>query len=926
MCVTLHTQFFITLFTTIITFMKRLLLLVTAVWLACMSIAAAPNIVCTGVVVDEQNEPMVGATVTATGTKVATATDADGKFRISVPDNCKELAVTFIGYRAAKLAPKADMGTIALAPDSKMLDNVVVTQSVGKTRETPVAMSTIDSEQIEFKLGSQGLMEMLKTTPGVYTRSEGGGFGDAETRMRGFKSQNVAVVINGIPVNDMENGAVYQSNWANLSDVAASIQTQRGLGANIVSTPSIGGTINITTRTIDVKKGGSVWYGMGNDGMNQFGIKLSTGLMKNGWAITVLGARKWADGYIQGTAYDSYSYFVNITKRINDAHQIGFTAFGAPQWHDKRNYLFGLTVEGWQGVRNYMDGESPYRFNPSFGYRKNGKAYNSAYNEYHKPQMALNHIWQINETSSLSTSLYASISSGGGRAGQGRDGYSYTSWYGAQYGDLNNTFRTTEGWIDYGMIEDMNAASTNGSKMIMSMSNNSHQWYGLISSYKKEFNFKNDSRLNLTAGLDMRYYMGEHNNKITDLFGGAYYIDDETRGSVNPADNPAAADPEWVNQKLQVGDIVYRNYRGYVMQEGIFGQAEYTMLDRKLNLVLAGAFNNNTYWRRDYLFYDAAKSESATSNFVGGTIKAGANYNINRNNNVFFNIGYISRAPFFKNVYMKYDRSNILNEDAKNEKIFSVEVGYGYHSPKFALTANAYLTKWYDRSMVKSGLIDNPVDGSLGYVANMSGIGARHMGVELEAKYKPVKWLELDAMVSVGNWIWDTNATAYFYNQLGQPLKTLKGNIASGIMAPDHLKATLEQKGGHVDGMPQTTASFAVTFKPVKGLRFGAEWNVMADLYSDIYIEGSSLSDNKVLQYGDPWRIPWGNQLDLNASYRFKLGGLDATLYGNVHNVCDYNYITQAQTPTGAVGDWKNAYMVFYSLGRTYSLKLKINF
>ena len=177
-------------------------------------------------------------------------------------------------------------------------------------------MSTVSAQEIEFKLGNQELLEILKTTPGVYTRSEGGGYGDAKTRMRGFQSENVAMLINGIPVNDMEWGGVYMSNWANLSDVASSIQTQRGLGATIVSTPSIGGTINITTRTIDVEKGGSVWYGMGNDGLNQIGMKFSTGLMKNGWALTVLGARKWADGYIQGTAYDSYSWFFNLTKRI----------------------------------------------------------------------------------------------------------------------------------------------------------------------------------------------------------------------------------------------------------------------------------------------------------------------------------------------------------------------------------------------------------------------------------------------------------------------------------------------------------------------------------------------------------------------------------------------------------------------------------
>ena len=234
--------------------MKRLFLLAGLMWIACLT-AMAADIKCTGTVIDEFDDPMPGASVSVPGTNIATATDIDGNFKLSVPESAKTIRITFVGYKTMELKPAADMGTIKLEVDAKTLSDVVVTQSIGKTRETPVAMSTISAETIEFKLGNQELLEVLKTTPGVYTRSEGGGYGDAKTRMRGFQSENVAMLINGIPVNDMEWGGVYMSNWANLSDVASSIQTQRGLGATIVSTPSIGGTINITTRTIEVTMG-----------------------------------------------------------------------------------------------------------------------------------------------------------------------------------------------------------------------------------------------------------------------------------------------------------------------------------------------------------------------------------------------------------------------------------------------------------------------------------------------------------------------------------------------------------------------------------------------------------------------------------------------------------------------------------------------
>lgn len=919
--------------------MKRLLLLASAIWLACIAAAAAPNINCAGQVVDEQNEPLAGATVKAVGTNAMCATDVDGNFKLSVPATCKTLEVAYIGYKPQQLAPQAHMGVIKLQPDSKLLNDVVVTQSIGKTRETPVAMSTITAEQLEFKLGNSELLEVLKTTPGVYTRSEGGGWGDAKTRVRGFESENVAMLINGIPVNDMEWGGVYMSNWAGLSEVASSIQTQRGLGATMLSTPSIGGTINITTRTIDVKKGGSVWYGMGNDGMNQFGVKLSTGLMENGWAVTVLGSRKWADGYIQGTAYEAYNWFVNVTKRINEHHQIGFTAFGAPQWHDQRNYQNGFSVEGWQDVKRYVGDESPYRFNPTFGYRKNGEKFNINHNFYHKPMMALNHIWQINETSSLSSSFYASITSGGGYTGLGRTVYdaegkstNYNSaWYGASSGVINNMFRTPEGWVDYGAIEDMNAASTTGSNMVVGKQNNSHSTYGLISSYKKEFGLRNGDKINLTAGIDLRYYCGHHKTIISDLFGGEYYIDNYNRNNVFPSNNSTnnRDNLEWVYQKLKVGDVVNRNYDGFTCQEGIFAQSEYTLLDKRLNLVLAGALNNNTYWRKDFYYYDAEHSRSATKNYIGGTIKGGVNYNIDKHNNVFFNAGYISRAPFFSyGVFLSAQRSNVTNPDARNEKVASIELGYGFHSPKLAVDVNLYYTKWMDKTMAKGEQIDpeKAVDGSNYYYFAMSGVGARHMGVEVAAKYKPVKWVEFDAMLSLGDWQWDSNATGYFYNQNGAPITNLYGKVASGIMADDHLWATLDQKGVKVSGSAQTTTALGVTFKPFKGFRIGADWTAYFRNYSDIRLFASNLNNNATVWAGKPWRIPWGNQLDLNASYRFRLGGLDATLYGNVNNLCNYNYVTQAQTAIGSIGSWQNAYSVFYSSGRTYSLKLKINF
>ena len=420
------------------------------------------------------------------------------------------------------------------------LQDVIVSQSVAVQRKTPVAVSTVTADEITYKLGGQEFPEILKSTPGVYVTKDGGGFGDAKINMRGFQSANVAVMVNGVPVNDMEWGGVYWSNWAGLSDVTRSMQTQRGLGASKISAPSVGGSVNIVTNGIDAKKGGTFSFGVGNDGLYNLSLSLSTGLTKNGWAMSILAAKRWGDGYIQGTNFEGYNWFVNISKRINDRHQLSLTAFGAPQKHGQRNALNdGLTIAEWQKAKNFMGEKDMYRYNASYGFDKNGKQRYSSFNEYHKPQISLNHQWQIDYKSSLSTALYMSIGRGSGYSGQGRTSADRNAWKGTNYGILNTTFRNPDGTFAYDKIQELNAASIDGSRMVMSKSNNNHMWYGLLSTYTNQIT----PSLELSAGVDVRYYIGEHNNEIIDLYDGKYFIDDNSRRNVKASDNIAAADP-----------------------------------------------------------------------------------------------------------------------------------------------------------------------------------------------------------------------------------------------------------------------------------------------------------------------------------------------------------------------------------------------
>ena len=122
--------------------MKRLFLVaLVVIGMVGMALAQPHTKTCQGIVIDELGEPVVGATVQAVGTTIATPTDIDGKFLLKVPANTKDLQISYIGYKTLVVKAENEMGEIKMTPDSKMLQDVVVTSSVAKTSETPVSIS-----------------------------------------------------------------------------------------------------------------------------------------------------------------------------------------------------------------------------------------------------------------------------------------------------------------------------------------------------------------------------------------------------------------------------------------------------------------------------------------------------------------------------------------------------------------------------------------------------------------------------------------------------------------------------------------------------------------------------------------------------------------------------------------------------------------
>ncbi len=248
--------------------MKKLLnyAIVVGFFLLSTSILAQSKI--EGTILDESG-PLPGVNVVEKGTANGTTTDFDGRFELEVKGTA-EIEISFIGYKTQTILVTGDinLGEISMVVDNNELEEIFITGTVdlAKDRETPVAVSTITAIDIQKNLGTQELPELLNNTPSVYATKQGGGYGDSRINIRGFDQRNTAVLINGMPVNDMENGWVYWSNWAGLADVTSAMQVQRGLGSSKLAIASVGGTINVVTKSSEIARGGTVAVTAGNDG------------------------------------------------------------------------------------------------------------------------------------------------------------------------------------------------------------------------------------------------------------------------------------------------------------------------------------------------------------------------------------------------------------------------------------------------------------------------------------------------------------------------------------------------------------------------------------------------------------------------------------------------------------------------------------
>lgn len=828
---------------------------------------------------------------------------------------------------------------------SKDIEEVILrgVTDIAKDRKTPVAVSTIKAAQILERQGNQELVELLNTTPSVYATKGGGGFGDSQITMRGFESRNIAVMVNGMPVNDMEGGTVYFSNWTGLADVTSTMQVQRGLGSSKLAIASVGGTMNFLTKSADMKKGGIIRLGVGNNDYFKTSFAYNTGKSDKGWSSSFLMSRQAGSTYIENTDYESYAYYFALGWEPNKKHNFQFTITSAPQWHNQRT--FSPTIANYIKFNPDQDG-TPYRqYNSDYGYytdaNGNKVALANRANYYSKPVMMLNWDWNINDKSKLSTVAYMSNGRGGGTGDLGRVGGK---------GITDASFLDASGHFNYDAIFAANKAvnvntAAPGSTLIRRSSINSHNWYGILANFQHKIN----DNWNFSVGTDDRYYYGYHYQVVSDLYGASGYKDSNNK---NVAPNIVSNSYDY--QKLTwnpfggktapIQDQIGYSNDGEVIWYSGFGQVEYSK--DNLSVFAQGSVSNQGYQRIDNFIQDGVTKQQGQTvntktgfkNLFGYNIKGGANYNINENHNVFANVGYYSKQPFFNSVYPS--NFQVVNPTLTNEKIFSAEIGYGFRSSKLSANVNIYRTSWGDRWLRRTNqtftLPDNTT--TTGY-AEISGITEIHQGVEVDAVYKPLNFLEIQGMFSWGDYYYEGNATGAAFDDNNNPL-TLAGTSTSTTLYLDKVKVG----GTSNNSIPQMTASLGATVKPVKDLSIFSTWRYVGKLYSSIDIATFS---NETAQQKGVMKLPDFNLFDVGVSYKIRLRDNNQyfTIGANVYNLFDTTYISDASTNVFtktsdqfATAAQYEAYQstlykgidpsnrVLFGFGRTWAANLSFNF
>ncbi|MCX7728227.1 MAG: hypothetical protein N2203_02040 [Bacteroidia bacterium] len=819
-------------------------------------------------------------------------------------------------------------------------DSIPADTAKTKGDEFQVPVYSVTSDESDAESNSQDVASLLQASRDIYLSYASFHLASVNFRLRGLPADQSLIMINGINMANPELGYANWSNWGGLNDVMRFPEIRIGVTpSRYAFSPSSGYTF-IDSRASLFKKGTRFSYANSNR-IFQHRIMLthSTGMMQNGWAITLSASARLSDtSYYPGTYFNSTSYYLGIEKRLNDKHSLSLTAFYA----DIERARKGMAQqEVYDLVGNNF-------YNPYWGYqngkKRNGYITNNAY-----PTAILSHIFSISENAKWITSASFSY---------GKNKSTSITWYDAanpnptfykylpsyyQYTNPTYSQILTQLWqtdvntqqlnwdkfyqANYGnlfTVQDVNgiAGSTfegRRSKYIVQAQNTDSKVFNFTSYINKRIN-----KMFVSGGINTNYSINHHYKTVDDLLGGDFWLDyDIFARGLTTDEMFYQNDVEHPNKLIRKGDIFGYNYNIVTQRYEGWGQVEYNL--NQLDIYGAMSISYSSIYRDGLMkngkFLNSSKGKSATLSFVNYGIKAGATYKISGKHYVSFNAMYNTKPTDFQNVFISPQTRNDYISPLQDEQCLATDINY-YANLGFLKARVTYYFYQFKNSTYLRSYFHDVYNTIVNYV--MTGVNTQHQGIELGVEAKFLRGFTATGVLGIGEFIYTNRPLAQAWrNNSGENL---------------FIDRTVYLKNYKIGGTPQTLAGLGIRYNSKKYWYVGIYFNYFADMYIEPNPDRrTEAAISKYIPTDPQWnqllgqeKLPSKFTLDANVGKSFRIKrkytlGINASASNLLNNkTIISNGIEQLRYDASDPLKFPNKYN--YAMGLTYILMVNFNF
>lgn len=806
--------------------------------------AEAQNIV-KGIVKDSNSEnPIEGVSVTILTTNVSGKTDKDGVFTLTNLSNGSYiLEVRMTGYETQNFplefnGTTIDLGTILLYEDV--------------TEDLDLSTITItDDELNDDASAADNISGLLQSTRDVYLRTAAFDFSGSFFRIRGLDSENGIVMINGIEMNKLFNGRPQWSNWGGLNDVMRNQEFTNGLTPSNYTFGGLLGSTNINTRASEQRAGVRVSYASSNRSyVHRVMGTYSSGMQENGWAYSISASRRAGEeGFNDGTSYNAYSLFASVEKKINDNHSLNLTSIFAP---NKRGKSSANTQEVYdlKGIQ----------YNSYWGYQ-DGTIRNSRFKELDEPIFILNHYWDINENTSLTTNLgYQFGKLGNSRLDFGGTDINPTTGFpegGGANPDptyyqklpsyaLRNfptmpeiAFGLQQQFLGDGQLDWRAMYQTNIQNAAQGLNSTFIQYEDRVDDQQFTINTILNTVLtdNITLNGSLTYKNLKSQNfaNVLDLLGGTGFLDIDAFAD-DLTNNPGQIQNDLLNPNrvVGVGDTFRYNYNILSNVIGGFAQAQF-----KYNKVdfYAGLNVTNTTYQREGLYQNGGFANSSFGkgeklSFTGIGVKAGGTYKLTGRHLFDANAAYYTKAPTIRNTFANSRENHAVVPNITEEKVMSFDASYVLRSPKVQARLTGYYTKIEDANEISFFFADGVGGDNQAFIQEiLQGIDKQHVGMEFGIEYQVIPTLKLKGVASIGQYTYANNPNLFIASEdFVNPSSTdpLIRDFGLQSQGPAYLKDYKLANG------PQQAFSVGFEYRDPDFWWFSTTVNFMSNAYIDV--------------------------------------------------------------------------------------------